>query len=338
MAKINSINNSCSALISDTTLTATSGAITATLGDVVITSGNLTLPTTTSTAGQITVNAVPYFHAKGTNNLFLGGAGNFTTTGANNLCWGNGNSVVMAAVYGNILLGNLAGRYITSDSYYNVCIGSQAGRVLGYTAAGGSGVSHGNVFIGDITGANVTSGSSNICIGSDDPLNGYGAGYGLQAGDHSNILLMSRGVSGDTNTIRIGIQGSGAGQQNKAYIAGITGITVTGTAVLVASDGQLGIAVSSAKYKKDITDMPDMSQVINKLRPVTFHYKDEKQSAQLNYGLIAEEVEQVWPEMVAYDKDGEISTLYYQFLAPVLLKEIQKLNKRIQVLEEKLGV
>jgi hypothetical protein len=76
--------------------------------------------------------------------------------------------------------------------------------------------------------------------------------------------------------------------------------------------------------------------VIDKLRPVTFHYKDEKQSAQLNYGLIAEEVQDVWPEMVAYDKDGEISTLYYQFLAPVLLKEIQRQNKVINDLTNRI--
>lgn len=81
--------------------------------------------------------------------------------------------------------------------------------------------------------------------------------------------------------------------------------------------------------------MSDKSEIISKLRPVEFRYKDEKQSAQLNYGLIAEEVEKVWPEMVAYDKDGNISTLYYQFLAPILLKEIQALRKEIDKLKEK---
>jgi hypothetical protein len=288
--------------------------------------GNLALPTTTSTAGQIKINGSTMLHTYG-NNFFLDGAGNYTLTvgtAVNNL--GAGGSCMQSLTIGNANTAygvNSASVLTTGD--HNCFYGSSSGSI---SFASGSY----NSFYG------ASSGSSSITRGSYNSFFGATTGSLYSSNESSNILIGYGvgGTIGESNRLRIGkATGTGTGEINATYIAGITGITVTGTAVLVSTANQLGIAVSSAKYKKDIIDMPDMSSVIDKLRPVTFHYKDEKQSAQLNYGLIAEEVEKVLPEMVAYDKDGQISTLYYQFLAPILLKEVQNLRKELEELKNR---
>ena len=275
--------------------------------------GNLALPTTSSTAGQITINSVSVLHAYGANNIFVGGAGNFTfDTGKNyeNVGIGVGALSSLVGTAGNQGIRN------------TICgFGSAQNLTQGYS----------NCFYGYQSGVNLTTGIHNC-------LFGINAGDAYTTSESENIIIGgSAGIIGESNVLRIGDgTGTGSGQLNAAYICGIRGITVTGTAVLISASNQLGIAVSSRKYKKDIVDMSDKSEIISKLRPVEFRYKDEKQSSQLNYGLIAEEVEKVWPEMVAYDKDGNISTLYYQFLAPILLKEVQRQNKVIDNLMSRL--
>ena len=119
------------------------------------------------------------------------------------------------------------------------------------------------------------------------------------------------------------------------YLAGVYGVTATsGSAVYVTSDGHLGTSTSSVRYKNDIKDMPEMSQEISALRPVTFKFNVDGNEARTQYGLIAEEVEKIIPEMVLYGRDGQPQDISYQFLAPILLKEIQRLNRRITALEE----
>jgi hypothetical protein len=107
-------------------------------------------------------------------------------------------------------------------------------------------------------------------------------------------------------------------------------------AVYVASDGRLGTVLSSRRFKEQITDMGDTSSKLLQLHPVNFFYKPEYDdgSHMLQYGLIAEEVADVYPEMVARDKDGQILSVKYQSLAPMLLNEAQKHDARIQQLEE----
>jgi hypothetical protein len=109
-------------------------------------------------------------------------------------------------------------------------------------------------------------------------------------------------------------------------------VGVSGSAVYVTGSGQLGIQTSSRRFKEQITDMGDSSSKLLQLRPVNFFYKPEYDDGShlLQYGLIAEEVEKVYPEMVAYDKDGQILTVKYQMLAPMLLNEVQKQNAQLQ--------
>ena len=94
--------------------------------------------------------------------------------------------------------------------------------------------------------------------------------------------------------------------------------------------------VSSRRFKQQIADMGDSSSRLFQLRPVTFFYKPQYDdgSHQLQYGLIAEEVAKVYPDMVAYDKDGQPYTVKYQYLAPMLLNELQKQHAVVAVQQD----
>ncbi len=93
--------------------------------------------------------------------------------------------------------------------------------------------------------------------------------------------------------------------------------------VLIDSAGQLGTVSSSRRVKDDIADMGAASSGLMNLRPVTFHYKSDRNPSgrTLQYGLIAEEVAEVYPGLVAHSADGQIETVMYQFLPPMLLNE-----------------
>ena len=158
-------------------------------------------------------------------------------------------------------------------------------------------------------------GGSNIALGRD-------AGLALTTGNN-NIDIGNVGVAAETKTIRIGTQGT----QTATFIAGISSTMVTGDAVLVSSTGQLGMMVSSARYKRDIHNMGNASDALMKLRPVTFRYKQDPQGER-QYGLIAEEVARVYPELVSY-ADGKVVTVHYHELVPMLLNEIQKLSAEV---------
>src|SRR5262249_8514589 len=157
---------------------------------------------------------------------------------------------------------------------------------------------------------------SNIAIG-------YQAGYNL-TGDN-NIEIGNLGAAADTNTIRVGKQGT----QTATYIAGIAGSAVSGSDVVVNNSGRLGIVASSARYKRDIHDMGESSHALMKLHPVTFHYRDDGERT-TQYGLIAEEVEPVYPELVVRDTEGRVESVRYSMLTSMLLNELQKQNSQLQ--------
>ena len=155
------------------------------------------------------------------------------------------------------------------------------------------------------------------------------------SGGNNNIHIGSSGVSGDSNVIKIGT----AGTQTSAYIAGIWNNSPNATNLLVCVDanGDLGTTgctstPSSRRFKEQITDMGDSSSKLFQLRPVTFLYKPQYDdgSHALQYGLIAEEVAKLYPEMVGFDKDGQPESVKYQALTPMLLNEVQKQNAQLQ--------
>jgi hypothetical protein len=156
-----------------------------------------------------------------------------------------------------------------------------------------------------------TTGSNNIALG-------YQAGSSLTTG-HNDVDIGSLGVAAESNTIRIGTEG----KQTATYVAGIFDSAVTGDAVVVSNTGRLGIVRSAARYKRDIHDMDEASSNLMKLRPVTFRYKDDPQGMK-QYGLVAEQVRQVYPELVTYDGHGKLESVRYQELVPMLLNEVQR--------------
>jgi hypothetical protein len=111
----------------------------------------------------------------------------------------------------------------------------------------------------------------------------------------------------------------------------------SGAAVVVNSSGQLGVVSSSVRYKRDIRDMGDSSDRLMKLRPVAFRYKADQTSTQ-QYGLIAEEVAKVYPELVVNGADGKPQTVAYHLLAAMLLNELQKKDRQITALQKQLDI
>ena len=97
----------------------------------------------------------------------------------------------------------------------------------------------------------------------------------------------------------------------------------------MSASGQLGVAASSRRFKEDIHDMGPASQRLLALRPVTFRYKQPTADGTkpVQYGLIAEEVAEVYPDLVVYDKDGQVQTVQYHKLVPMLLNELQREHK-----------
>ena len=184
-----------------------------------------------------------------------------------------------------------------------------------------------------------TTGAFNIALGTS-------AGQNLTTGDR-NIDIGNLGVADEGNTIRIGT----TGDQSATYIAGIAGQTVGagGSTCYVDNDGKLGVFLSAHRFKTDIADMATASEAILALRPVTFHYKPELDKTGIpQFGLVAEEVEAINPDLVTRDKEGKVSTVRYEAVNAMLLNEflkehcknqqqeatIARLEKQIEVLAE----
>ena len=184
-----------------------------------------------------------------------------------------------------------------------------------------------------------TTGAFNIALGTS-------AGQNLTTGSR-NIDIGNLGVANEGSTIRIGT----TGEQSATYIAGIAGQTVGagGSTCYVDNDGKLGVFLSAHRFKTDIADMATASEAILALRPVTFHYKAELDKTGIpQFGLVAEEVEAINPDLVTRDKEGKVSTVRYEAVNAMLLNEflkehcknqqqeatIARLEKQIEVLAE----
>jgi trimeric autotransporter adhesin len=217
------------------------------------------------------------------------------------------------------LFGNTTGSF-------NVANGANA--LQSNTTAGGNVANGGFALFSNTTGTNNvaegfdalidnTTGSNNIAVGP-------GAGGNLTTG-HNNIDIGFVGVAGEGNTIRIGTQGT----QTKTFVAGINGVAIRGVAVKVAADGQLGTAPSSARFKQNIKPMDQASEAIHALKPVTFHYKKEiDPGGTSQFGLVAEEVEKVNPDLVVRDNEGKPYSVCYEAVNAMLLNEFLKEHRK----------
>jgi Chaperone of endosialidase len=115
-------------------------------------------------------------------------------------------------------------------------------------------------------------------------------------------------------------------------VRGVTTGAANAVSVLIDSNGQLGTTNSSRRYKEDIRDMGDASSGLMKLRPVTYRYTQPYAdgSKPIDYGLIAEEVEEVYPDLVAHSADGQVETVQYHKINAMLLNEVQKQHRQLE--------
>jgi hypothetical protein len=163
---------------------------------------------------------------------------------------------------------------------------------------------------------------------------GLSAGANLTTG-HNNIEIGNIGVADESNTIRIGTQGT----QTATFIAGISGTTVSrGATVFVDSNGRLGVRSSSQRFKEEIKPMDKASEAILALKPVTFRYKHDLDPAGIpQFGLVAEDVEKVNPNLVARDADGKAYTIRYEAVNAMLLNEFLKEHRKVEQLEKQVA-
>jgi hypothetical protein len=214
----------------------------------------------------------------------------------------------------NTAMGGPALAYNTTGSF-NTAIGFSA---LLLNTTGGN-----NTAIGDNALGDNTTGTNNIAVGNF-------AAVQVSGGGSSNIHIGHWGSAGDNATIRIGTPGA----QSSFFAAGVRG-TITGNndaiPVVIDSFGQLGTVSSSRRFKEDIQDMGAASHDLMRLRPVTYRYKQPfaDGSKPVQYGLIAEEVAEVYPDLVAHSADGQIETVKYQVLDSMLLNEVQRLAQQL---------
>src|SRR5438874_12576975 len=143
----------------------------------------------------------------------------------------------------------------------------------------------------------------------------------------NNIDIGNRGVAGESDTIRIGGNVFGFGSQTAAFIAGISGTAVVGDPVVVDGDGQLGTVASSAQFKKKIKPMDKTSEAILALKPVSFQYRSDSKGTP-QFGLIAEEVAKVSPDLVVRNRNGEIYSVRYEAVNAMLLNEFLKEHRK----------
>jgi endosialidase-like protein len=184
---------------------------------------------------------------------------------------------------------------------------------------------HDNTAIGESALSNKErSGSGNIALG-------VAAGSNLHDGDN-NIYIGNGGARDESNTIRIGSPGT----HTATFIAGISEVTVAGgVEVVVDSNGQLGTVTSSERFKDDIKPMDKSSEAILALQPVTFRYKHEfDPDAIPQFGLVAEQVEKVNPDLVARDADRKPYTVRYEAVNAMLLNEFLKEHREVQELKK----
>ena len=264
------------------------------------------------------------------NNVALGSQALYVnTTGSYNTAAGTG-----------ALMGNTTGASNTAAGAFALDNNSTGGNntAFGYLALFSNTSGKGNAAQGVNALYNNTTGIRNIGIGSDalfaNTIGSYNIALGFEAGYNvttgsNNIEIGTSGTASDNGTIQIGTQGT----QIFTTIAGIYGTQITGSAVYVTPTGQLGVQGSSERFKTDIASMPAMSEKLRQLRAVTFHYKTDPKGV-LQYGLIAEEVQKVYPELVIHDDSGKVMGVHYEELAPMLLNELQKQQAAVKTLSK----
>src|ERR1043166_8566771 len=259
----------------------------------------------------------------GGGNTAIGGRTLRFNTASNNTAIGWQSLYKNTTGYGNTAVGTSALELNTTGGYNNAH-GLQAlfhnssgsyNNAHGYAALYYNTTSSGNDAYGDNALAQST-GTNNTAIGDF-------AGITLGRGD-GNVYVGAGvfGVNGESNTTRIRNIGTTA-------IVGGTTVVIDGTGSV--GDGRLGVASSSRRFKRDIQPMGESSETLFELKPVTFRPKDDITPDRLKlYGLIAEDVEKVNPDLVTYNQRGEVTTVRYEAVNAMLLNEFLKEHRKVE--------
>jgi hypothetical protein len=198
--------------------------------------------------------------------------------------------------------------------------------------------------------ASNTTGSSNTAIGEGalytSTTTGFNTAIGTDAlffntGANNTAIGVGAGSAATTgnDNVYVGTNMSGvAGESNACYIASIFGQTsANGVPVLINSSNKLGTTTSSARFKRDIHDMAKASEALFALRPVAFRYKEEiDPPGTSQFGLVAEDVEKVNPDLIVRDKEGKPYSVRYDQVNAMLLNEFLKEHRKVQELESTL--
>ncbi|HYA42993.1 MAG TPA: tail fiber domain-containing protein [Syntrophobacteraceae bacterium] len=288
--------------------------------------GNHALYSNTSGKNNTAVGAGALYYNTASENTAVGLAslesnttGGFNTALGYAALIGNKSGGANTAVGSHALSSNTTGNANTAVGFEALFNNNRnANTALGHLALFSNTHGVGNTALGYLAGyyaphgtATATTGSNNIYIGND---------VSPQSADESY-------------TIRIGKPGD----VHQTFIAGIYGKSAGGSEVFITAEGQLSSRNSSRRYKEDIEDMGDASSGLMKLRPVTFYYKPEYANGprRLQYGLVAEEVAEIYPDLVQYDpKTKQPQTVHYHLVNAMLLNEVQKQAKEIAALKE----
>jgi hypothetical protein len=247
-------------------------------------------------AGALFANTGDENTATGAGALLNNTTGNHNTANGESALFKNSTGGSNTAVGSEALANNTTGSFNTA----------YGGSALGSNSSGNS-----NTAIGISALSSNSTGNNNIAVG-------FGAGF--------NVIMAH-------DTICIGA--SGADVPNSCFISQIFGITPPindAVPVVIDSAGQLGTVSSSRRFKKEIKPMDQTSEAVLALKPVTFHYKSDKTNRP-EFGLIAEEVAAVNPDLVVRDSNGEIYTVRYDAVNAMLLNEFLKEHRKVEKLE-----
>jgi hypothetical protein len=304
---------------------------------------------TASGAGALLSNTTgPFNTANGVFALFNNTTGYSNTANGRGVLFNNTTGFENTATGINALFNNTIGQQNTA-----IGTGALLSNTTGNanTADGGSALfsnttGHDNTAVGSGALFSNTTGFFNTAIcsqalqanttGTYNTAQGIGALINNTTGNNNTALGANAGpeVTTATNVIVIGSLNA-ANIDNSCWMANIYATTTqSGTTlpVIVSDSGQLGTASSSRRFKKDIKPMNVASESILALKPVTFHYKSDK-TGTAQFGLIAEEVAQVNPDLVVRDKNGEIYTVRYDAVNAMLLNEFLKEHRKVENLK-----
>jgi hypothetical protein len=316
----------------DALLSLTSGTYNTATGYLSLKSNTTGSFNTAIGAGALLFNTADQNTATGAAALLSNTSGSFNTADGEAALFFNTTGARNTAVGASALVNNVSGDANTANGdsalasnttgNFNAAIGASA--LLNNTIGGR------NTGIGRSALSLNTTGNFNTAIGyqalSDNNTGNFNIALGRSAGARLttgdlNIDIGNFGEAGESRTIRIG-EG-----QTKTFIAGISGATVaSGVPVVINAAGQLGTNVSSKRFKKEIQRMEKASEAILALKPVMFHYKSDTTDTP-QFGLIAEEVAAVNPDLVVRDDQGEIYTVRYDAVNAMLLNEFLKEHK-----------